>query len=113
MKGVEGRKEKKEFMKSTFCWEKEQRQRKEGSIFEQAPLAPIEYNDQSAFRNSGPKRPFPLRFRQKRTRKMHQTLYHIRTRSKGALKSQEASKGKKSKKEELSSLQRSRGKKCI
>ena len=29
---------------------------------------------------------------------MHQTLYHIRTRSKGALKSQEASKEKKVKK---------------
>ena len=35
---------------------------------------------------------------------MHQTLYHIRTRSKGALKSQEASKEKKSKKKKSSAL---------
>ena len=33
-----------------------------------------EHNDQSAFRNSGPKRPFPLRdFAKKKTRKLHQT----------------------------------------
>ena len=58
----------------------------------------VEHNDQSAFRNSGPKRPFPLRdIFQKRTRKMHQTYKFIQKKEKKKEIKKKRKKGKRSK----------------